>query len=214
MKNVILTGHTSGIGKELSSQLQNTYNVIKIHSRLENFDELELEIKEILKKSEINILINCAGFGIFEPLEEINTKDIKKLIYVNLLAPILITSLTLRSLKKTQGQIINISSIEALKSSKFSAIYTASKAGLRAFSLSLFEEVRKSGVRISNINPDITNTSFFDNLHFKPSEDELCFLNPKNISEQIINIINFKGVITDITIRPQKFQIQKNINLT
>jgi hypothetical protein len=69
---------------------------------------------------------------------------IEELIAVNLKAPIILSNLCLRSLKKTKGNIINITSVEATKHSKFSALYTATKSGLRDFSLSLFEELRKS----------------------------------------------------------------------
>jgi len=165
MQNVIITGHSSGIGKSISLLLeQNGYNIIKLKSRLENISQIEKEIKSILSSYNIDILINCAGVGVFQPHEELSLSKIKELIDVNLTAPIVLSNLCLRSLKKTQGHIINITSIEATKHSKFSALYTATKSGLRDFGLSLFEEVRKSGVRVTSINPDITDTNFFDNL--------------------------------------------------
>ena len=208
--NAIVTGYSSGIGYAICEKLEeNGYHIIKLNSRLENIDKLETEIKEILKSNDINLLVNCAGVGIFEPHEEISLKEIKNLIDINLTAPIILTKLLLRSLKKTQGNIINISSVEATKHSKFSALYTATKSGLRDFSLSLFEELRKSGVGITSINPDITDTNFFDNLKFKPSSSTDTFLLASDIASTVIDILNFKGVITDITIRPQKFEIKR-----
>ena len=162
MKNVIITGYSSGIGKAIAFKLEeNNFNIIRLNSRVDDIKSLEIEIKEILKKQDIDILINCAGVGIFQPHEEISLSKIKELIDVNLTAPIILTNLLLRTLKKTQGNIINITSIEATQHSKFSALYTATKSGLRDFSLSLFEEVRKSGVGVTSINPDITKTNFF-----------------------------------------------------
>jgi len=115
----------------------------------------------------------------------------------------------LRSLKKTKGHIVNITSVEATKHSKFSALYTATKSGLRDFSLTLFEELRKSGVRVTSINPDITDTNFFNTLQFEPSrEDDTCLL-PLTIAKTVIQIIQTHGVVTDLTIRPQKFEIHK-----
>jgi len=208
-KNAIITGFSKGIGKALCLELENDYNIIRLNSRLEDTKALELELKNLLKICDIDLLISCAGFGIFSPLEEISAKNIQKLIAVNLTAPILLSSLLLRSLKKTKGHIINISSIEALRSSKFSCLYTASKAGLRAFSLSLFEELRNSGVKVTCINPDLTKTSFFENLHFEPSEEEGTFLNPKEIAKQVRSILEFDGVVCDITLRAQKFGLKK-----
>jgi len=210
MKNAIVTGYSSGIGKAICSELvSNGYTIIKLNSRLENLSSLEQEIKEILKTKEIDLLINCAGVGVFQPHEEISVSKIKELIDINLTAPIVLSNLLLRSLKKTQGKIINIASIEATKHSKFSALYTATKSGLRDFGLCLFEELRKSGVGVTTINPDLTTTNFFDDLQFEPSKQENTFLMPQTIAKTVIDILNTQGVITDITIRPQKFAIQK-----
>ena len=208
--NAIVTGYSSGIGKAICEKLeQNGYNIIKLTSRLENLISLEKEVKDILKNIDINLLINCAGVGIFQPHEEISLVKIKELIDVNLTAPIVLSNLCLRSLKKTKGDIINITSIEATKHSKFSALYTATKSGLRDFGLCLFEEVRKSGVGVTSINPDITDTNFFDQLSFEPSKEEDTFLVSQTIANSVLEVIQTSGVITDLTIRPQRFQIQK-----
>lgn len=206
--NALITGTSSGIGKAISSELKsNGYETISLNSRLENTKDVQKEIKSINKP--IDVLIHSAGFGMFEPLECLHVEEIEKLINVNLIAPITITSLLLRNLKKTKGHIITISSIEALKHSKFSSVYTASKAGLRAFSLSLFEEVRKSGVRVTNINPDITKTSFFDNLNFEPSKKQDTYLLPEQIAKMVLQAIKFDGNISELTLRPQRFEIDK-----
>jgi short-subunit dehydrogenase len=210
MKNAIVTGYSSGIGYSICKELEeNGYFIIKLDSRLEEIKELELEVKSIIKSKEIDLLVNCAGVGIFQPHEEISINKIKELIDVNLTAPIILTNLILRSLKKTQGHIINISSVEATRHSKFSALYTATKSGLRDFSLSLFEELRKSGVGITTINPDLTTTNFFDNLQFEPSNKDETYLLPETIAKTVMDVLNTNGVITDLTVRPQKFDVKK-----
>jgi len=209
-KKAIVTGYSSGIGKEIAKQLENNaYEIIKLESRLEDTKALEKEVKVILKTNEIDVLVNCAGLGVFVPHEEISIIKIKELIDVNLTAPIILSNLLLRSLKKTQGHIINITSIEATKHSKFSALYTATKSGLRDFGLCLFEEVRKSGVKVTSINPDMTKTEFFDDLQFEPSSKDNTHLLPQSIAKNVIDILNFDGVITDMTLRPQYFEIQR-----
>lgn len=210
MKKAIVTGYNSGIGEAICRELEmNSYSIIKLKTRLEDIKSLETEVKDILKSNEIDLLVNCAGFGIFEPHEEISISLIEKLIDVNLKAPIVLTNLCLRSLKKTKGNIINISSIEAMRSSKFSGLYSATKSGLRSFSLALFEEVRKSGVGVTSINPDLTDTNFFNDLRFKPSKKEAYHLEVETIAKSVMEILNTKGVITDVTIRPQYFGIEK-----
>lgn len=217
MKTALMTGANSGIGRAVKEELEKSgYRVYKIGRvdadiacDLQESGLLEKKVREFLKTVEIDLLINCAGVGIFQPHEEISTKKIGELIDVNLKAPILLCNLCLRSLKKTKGHIINISSIEATKHSKFSALYTATKSGLRDFSLTLFEELRKSEVRVTNINPDITKTPFFDDLQFKPANNENSYIKPKDIALEVLNIIQSPFVVTDVTIRPQKFAISK-----
>lgn len=206
----IVTGYSSGIGKAICEALQDCdYEIIKLKTRLEDTKNLELEVKQVLKKHDIDLLINCAGLGIFKPHEEISISKIKELIDINLTAPIILSNLCLRVLKKTKGHIINISSIEATKHSKFSALYTATKSGLRDFSLTLFEELRKADVRVTSINPDLTKTNFFNEFNFEPSDKKNAHLLAQDIAKSVIDVINFKGVITDITLRPQRLEIKK-----
>ena len=210
MKKAIVTGFSSGIGKAICESLkQNDYEVFSLNSRLEDIKALEKEIKELLKKQDIDLLVNCAGVGVFKPHEEISITKIQELINVNLTAPIILSNLLLRSLKKTKGHIINIASIEATRHSKFSALYTATKSGLRDFGLALFEELRKADVKITTINPDLTKTNFFDEFNFEPSENKKAHLIAEDIAKALIKILKFDGVVTDITIRPQRLEIKK-----
>jgi len=217
MKTALITGSSSGIGKAIRTELEkNDYKVYGVSRKngeiicdLKDTKALHVKIKEFLKTTDIDLLINCAGVGVFAPHEEISFKKINELIDVNLKAPIVLTSLCLRSLKKTKGHIINIASVEATKHSKFSALYTATKSGLRDFSLSLFEELRKSGVRVTNINPDITKTAFFDELSFEPSNKEDTYIKPEDIAKTLMHVIKSPFVVTDITVRPQKLEILK-----
>lgn len=227
MATAVVTGSSSGIGKAIAQMLLDEgYSVIGISRRtgeinhpsfrhrgcdLRSADAIEGIKKDLLETEDITLLINAAGFGRFEPHEELNPAIITDMIALNLTAPILLTNLLLRPLKETQGTIINITSIEATRSSKFSALYTATKSGLRAFGQSLFEEVRASGVGVITINPDMTETAFFDDLRFGVGEKDDTKLFTSDIAETIRNLLSMrKGIsVTDITIRPQRFGIHK-----
>lgn len=225
-KTALITGSSSGIGEAITKKLlQLGFIVYGLARREQNSTDnfhpvvcditdtslLEKTVNTLSKDNEFSLLIHCAGMGRFEPHEELSTQLLKQIIDTNLTAPVILSSLLLRSLKKNKGTIINITSIEALKTSKFSAAYSASKAGLHHFGNSLFEEVRKAGVNVISIHPDLTQSPFFDALHFEPKDDIQMHLKPEDIACAIEDILNMReGVsITELTIRPQYFGIKK-----
>ncbi|QOY52003.1 SDR family NAD(P)-dependent oxidoreductase [Candidatus Sulfurimonas baltica] len=228
MKKIVVTGASSGIGKEISLRLLKLgYAVIGISRGIDNADfssENFIPLKADLSNSDLTIftcksvaqediymLINCAGFGRFEPHEELSTKTIADMVYLNLTAPMLLTNACLRNLKKNSGYLINISSIEAIKASKFAGVYSATKAGLKAFSDSLFEETRKSGLSVTNINPDMTQTNFYDELRFETSSKEDEKLLASDIADAVEHIISMRkgAVVSEYTIRSLNFGISK-----
>ena len=228
MKKVIVTGASSGIGKAICERLLSlNYQVIGISRSITNdtfnhknfiakqtdlSDEKEtLATCRDIAKQDISMLINCAGFGRFEPHEELHVDIITKMIYLNLTAPILLTNAVLRDLKKNDGYLININSIEAIRASKFAGVYSASKAGLKAFGDSLFEETRKSGLSITNINPDMTQSNFYDELRFDVSNKENEKLLSSDIADAIEHILSMRkgAVVSEYTVRSLNFGISK-----
>ena len=228
MKIALVTGASSGIGKEITKRvLELGYFVIGVSRTItkecfesENFEALQCDLsceKEVialansLKQRDISLLINSAGFGRFEPHEELSIKTISQMAYLNLTAPMIITNATLRDLKKNGGYIININSIEALRASKFAGVYSATKAGLKAFGDALFEETRKSDLSITNINPDMTQTPFYDNLRFETSKKENEKLLACDIADGVTHILTMRkgAVVSEYTIRSLNFGIAK-----
>ena len=228
MKTAVVTGASSGIGKAITQRLLALgFKVIGISRSVsqndfnhENFTPLQADLSNEastllacgnLKKESIHLLINCAGFGKFEPHEELNPKTITKMVFVNLTAPMLLTNALLRELKKNAGHLININSIEAIKASKFAGVYSATKAGLKAFGDSLFEETRKSELSITNINPDMTQSAFYDDLRFETSAKENESLLASDIADAVEHILRMRkgAVVSDYTIRSLNFGIAK-----
>ena len=227
----VVTGASSGIGRSIALRLLKLgYRVVGIsrtitdtkkmidhpdfqplECNLTATDQINQCVKTLSGDDSIHILVNAAGFGRFRPHEEYNDKTIAEMVNVNLASPMILCSLFLRVLKQNGGTIINITSIEALRSSKFSALYSATKSGLRAFGQSLFEEVRKSGVNVVTINPDMTDTCFFDPLHFGVSKDADAYLLSEDIADAVEQVLTMRkgACITEITIRPQRFGISK-----
>ena len=93
------------------------------------------------------------------------------MVRTNLIAPMVLTRATLRHLEASRGYVVNIASTAALNPGPFGAAYGATKAGLHQFGQALFSEVRKSGVRVVTLYPDMTRTPFYDHADFEPGED-------------------------------------------
>lgn len=229
MKSAVVTGATSGIGLAITNKLVDMgYTVYgigrdfekvafsndkfkKIVCDLTKVFDIEKIVKEIKKEAEIELLINCAGVGYFGPHEEINVNKIHNMVALNLEAPLILTQLFLRDLKKIRGTIINISSITAKKSSTYGCAYSATKAGLSHFSKGLFDEVRKSGVKVITIHPDITKTPFYDHLNFCQGDEENSYVTPECVAEAVEVVLSQREgtVLTDITLQPQRHLINK-----
>lgn len=229
MSTAVVTGARSGIGKAITHRLlEMGYEIIAISRTIDEttFSDpritplpcdlsdtkaVDVILSNLSADNSISLLINAAGFGRFEPHETLSSSTINNMINVNLNAPIQLTNILLRTLKQNQGAIINITSIEAVRSSKFAALYAATKSGLRAFGESLFEEVRKSGVMVVTINPDMTDTPFFNDLHFGVGSDMDTHLLAEDIADGVENVLSMRhgAVITEMTLRAQRFGITK-----
>ncbi|MCG6191797.1 SDR family oxidoreductase [Leptospira sp. FAT2] len=228
----IVTGSSKGIGKSIAEFLiSQGYKVVGIartepdssvlkesklyrHLRLDLSDtkKIEFELLNVLKEEPpLKILVNNAGLGNFAPHEEIAYRELEEMLVVNFVSPVLIAKLLLRDLKKNQGWIFQIHSIAALKESVRGAAYAGTKAGLRHFGLNLFEEIRKAGVKMISINPDIADTDFYDRLDFEKDNDPNSYLNVSEILSAFEYALSGPVNLgfTEITIRPQFHKVVK-----
>lgn len=188
-KCTLLTGASSGIGKEYAYVLaQNNHNLLLVARREQRLKELKEQIendyqvkchylvldlslqdshKQIRKYVDenhlfVNRIINNAGIGLFEYVHKIPEDKIKQLMYLNMQVPTLITREFLPDmLKNNDGAIQFIASIASYLPTPLYSIYGATKAYLRSFGTSLHYELKATNIKINVLNPGITKTEFF-----------------------------------------------------
>ena len=211
----VVTGSTRGIGKAVADMLEKRGMTVIRADRsvadLRDIDSITKAYSEIAKTHKPAILVNAAGCAYYGLHENITPKQIKEMCDVNLTSPLIITNLLLPSIREQKGFIINISSVSAVNVNTHGAAYGATKAGLDSFGRSLWAEVRKHGVRVVNIRPDMTRTELYRNADFKASGDAGAALDPEDVANAVSDVLDMKegAVITEMTITPQFVRIQK-----
>ena len=176
-KVAVITGGTSGIGLAAAQELsKNGFQVYTVsrhipayastlrHLQADVTDEAQTAavIHAVQKKEgHIDLLINCAGFGISGAIEFTATEDAKKQLDVNFFGMVNACKAALPLMRKAgKGRIINISSVAAPIAIPFQAFYSASKAAINAYTCALANEVRPFGISVTAIQPGDICTGF------------------------------------------------------
>lgn len=157
-----------------------------------------------------DILILNAGVGLYGPHEELSVRGLTELAAVNFTAPLLLTNLFLRDLKANHGHLLFISSVTAMKTNNtHGCAYGATKAGISSFAKSLFEEVRKYGVRVTVLSPDMTRTDLYRNAPFCAAEEVDASLAPEEVAAYALLALTARDGLnlTEITMQPQRHRL-------
>jgi short-subunit dehydrogenase len=136
----------------------------------------------------IDVLVNNAGYHARGPFENISADDVARMVDVNLKAPLVATRLALTYLRKSRrGAVINVASLAGRTPVPGSATYSATKFGLRAFTLALREELLGEGIRFASVSPGPIDTGFImDDID---GATDLTFSQPVSTAGQVAEVI-------------------------
>lgn len=188
---VIVTGASSGIGKAAAEYLmKNGFKVYgtsrhpKESCRAEDKESggfLEMIKLDVCsdesvhnaidyvyqKEGTINILINCAGFGIAGSVEDTTADEAYKQLDTNFFGVLRMCRCAAPIMRKQKkGLIINVSSVAGVIPIPFQSMYSASKYALEAVSEAMRMEIKPFGVRVSMVEPGDTKTGFTEKREF------------------------------------------------
>ena len=222
-KKVLITGGTSGIGKQLVNDLSEKGALISfcgLETKLVNQitkltgakgwvidltkdDELvDFFHKSISYLNGIDILINNAGYVIAEDFLHLERSDFEHMFALNSIAPARLSQLAIPYfIKQNLGDIVNIGATGGSYAFPKGTAYSASKSALSIISKNIQLEHRKNNIRAFHIDPSwVTDTNNFNYGTPIPKDDHK--LNPSDISHMIIHMLemNRRGFIPQISV--------------
>jgi len=194
MKNILITGCSSGLGNSLSHNKRHnifthyrTSDKLSSNSIIGDLNDINFlnTFDSFIKEKNINVFINNAGVYHSECLTNTSDQTVIDLINTNLISPILLTKRICSYFKERgEGTIININSLAGKNPSSNEAVYCASKFGLSGFSKSLQIELIGSGIEIVDLYPGAMKTRM---TKHRPNYENL--MDPDHISDLIYDII-------------------------
>jgi len=125
-------------------------------SQAADIDRLFSETKEAFGK--LDILVNNAGTYEFAPLEAITPEHIRKHFDLNVIGLILTTQAAVKLMGPEGGSIVNIGSIVGPMPAPQASVYSASKAAVDAFTISLSQELGHRKIRVNSLDPGMVET--------------------------------------------------------
>ncbi len=215
----IVTGASSGIGREVARQLaRQGAKVVLTARRQDRLEELARQIAAEAGRAEcvagditdpavraraietaqasfggLDILVNNAGVGAMGLFDGADPQRVRRLMEVNFFALVEMTRLALPLLKRGRRPIVvNVSSILGHRGVPHNSEYSASKFAVRGFSESIRAEWAAAGIDVLVVSPGTTETEFFDKVieHTgAPTWPEHTAVTAASVARQIVRAI-------------------------
>ena len=219
-KTIVITGTSKGIGKETARLLKEAGANIAAGSRRSElkvdtaYIEMPLDVtnessvnafckQAIAHFGKVDVLINCAGTGVFDSITESVTKDFDEMIAVNLRGTYLMCKHIGKHMEQQgSGHILNMISIAGKTALAGGGGYSASKFGLLGLTKVLQLELRQKGVQVTAVLPGAVSSTFWENIDPKP--DLAAMIPTETVAKHVLHAINQPpgAYIDELTIMP------------
>lgn len=185
----VVTGGSSGIGRCTAMALRDAgcrvYEFSRREIPLEGVRHICVDVTDetavknatdqiISAEGFIDIVVNCAGFGISGAVEFTELSDAKAQFDVNFFGMVNVNRAVLPVMRSSGGgRIVNISSVAAAAHIPFQTFYSASKAAIESYTCALDNEVRPFGITVTAVQPGDIRTGFTDARRKSAAGDEV-----------------------------------------
>jgi len=192
-KVALITGASGGIGAAVARSLaQQGLRVALVGRRVERLDLLadeigrdggqayviaadltdEAERQRVIEAAgalgELEVLVNCAGFGTRGHFSNLDPDTIEKMTCLHVMATVRLTRAALPSMIGSgRGAVINVSSLGAFFTTSHYVMYSATKAFINMFTLGLRDELSGTGVKAQALCPGLTRTGFMHTEEYR-----------------------------------------------
>lgn len=208
-KIAIITGASSGIGKQFAETVQNSgfeidelWVIARRKDKLESINTsykikaipLDLsdrssfeEYKKLLETDapDVKLLINCSGFGIFQAICDTPLEDNVNMTDLNCIAVMSMCQITLPYMS-SGARIINVASVAAFQPIPYIGVYAATKSFVLSYSRALNRELRKRNITVTAVCPFWTKTGFFNRAIVKDNDSVVKYYAAMYRPEQIV----------------------------
>jgi len=212
---ILLTGGSTGIGYETAKLLRahgaavvicgrneetiqkaaHELDVIGFAADVSNEADLARLFDFAVQKLDgLNVLINNAGLGYIAPLTETPADEFTKIWETNTRSAFILGQLAARHfIKQDTGNIINISSMGAVRGFANGSAYVASKAAMTGLTLCWQAELRKHNIRVMQVNPSEVITEFGAKIGYVPTGTEKK-LKGTEIAQAIFSLLSMNDI--------------------